>query len=324
MSPFEIARARQNTYFLFGQLLLRGVHPTTIDQLRRLPPLAQHLPDEIDIDQLAAQHQELFGFNLFPYEASFLGEDGQLGGPITEAVMSSYQGINFQQPTEDSSPDHIGVELMALSFLCAAEGDAWGDSKPLIAKQIQQREKGFVSTHIGRWLPALTVAVEGFDIPLYRAGLDLLLGFLEDHLVDLGQARPQPKRILPLPPSLADDKTDLKQIARYILLPVHSGLFISRHSIQTLGRQLDIPRGFGNREQLLLNLFKSAAYLDEIPSLMQALKTWIEAWEMRYEALSAKFPTVVALEPSWPQKVSQTKAFLQEMQAGFEKLVRDE
>ena len=130
MNPQEKAQARANAYALLSDLLLNGVTNENWSTVQQIESLAKALPKSIDKDQSGASHYELFGLNLFPYESAFLGDDGMLGGEVSESVTHLNQALGVPLETAVSEPDHIGWELYALAFLCGAEADAWEDQLP--------------------------------------------------------------------------------------------------------------------------------------------------------------------------------------------------
>ena len=92
----EEALARSRLYSLFRALYSNGVTGDLLPIIQAVPELAVHLPTPVDEDSLAAAHQTLFGFNLFPYESIFLSSTGELGGEDSEAVSMAYRAVGYQ------------------------------------------------------------------------------------------------------------------------------------------------------------------------------------------------------------------------------------
>src|SRR6266705_1585212 len=91
--------------------------PATPELLRALgvlcePPEPTHariaealcLPGRID----AADHTELFGFQLVPYASVYLGAEGMLGGEAADRVAGFWRALRLTPPPE---PDHLAALL---------------------------------------------------------------------------------------------------------------------------------------------------------------------------------------------------------------------
>ena len=114
---------------------MQGLTAVSLPYLQTIPDVAAVLPADFDEDQAAADHYQLFGFNVFPYQSIFLDPAGLLGGSITDEVVRSYSQAGLSvgpagNQATDESPDHLGYELRLMAFLCAAEADAWRDGLP--------------------------------------------------------------------------------------------------------------------------------------------------------------------------------------------------
>ena len=54
-----------------------------------------------------------------------------------------------------ASPDHLGSELRVMSILCFSQMQAWRSGDELEARNVLQRELGFLDDHLLPWIPAL-------------------------------------------------------------------------------------------------------------------------------------------------------------------------
>src|SRR6266536_3843482 len=113
------------------------------------PPKAAHvaiaealrLPGRID----AADHTELFGFQLVPYASVYLGAEGMLGGEAADRVAGFWRALRLAPPPE---PDH----LAALLGLYAALGEAERDERAA-ARRLLWREsrRALLWEHLLTW-----------------------------------------------------------------------------------------------------------------------------------------------------------------------------
>lgn len=310
MTPTQLAHARHNAYRLLSQLLLHGFTPALLPQVMAVAELANAQPVPFDPDEAAADHQQLFGFNLFPYESVFRHPSGLLGGPVTEAVAQTYRQYPFSPPAA-AAPDHIGVQLAFLAFLCAASASGAETDSP----QAQTAQRHFLQTRLLPWLPPLVVSLRRQPLPFYQAVGDLLLELAADHACALGiETAPGDDGVAaPPPPLLADDKTSLRDIARFLLTPSYSGLWLSREDISCLARQRDLPRGFGEREQMLLNVLRAAAQYDALVLFLTDLHRYREGWQAAYQELTVHYPTLASFIAPWQARCDNAGTLLSQI-----------
>lgn len=318
LAPAELAWARHHSYLLASRLFLDGLTTDLLPTLSQIAAFAAYLPSIFDVDEAAATHYELFGLNIFPYEAVFLesstgGSAIQLGGPATQRVERHLQQANYPLPSGDVSPDHVGHELGLLAHLSAAEAGAWKAGRDEKARRIQLRQRDFLQAHLLRWLPALIQAINEHGQPFYIALSDLALQLVQDHALAL----PLSETVAPFlqnnpAPSLQDEKTGLRRIARYLSTPSHSGIYLSRKAIGATARNLGLPRGFGGREQMLENLFRAAVQYDSLRPLLGTLDDNVLRWQDAYQQVFVA--DLQGYVQPWLARVTATHALLHEMQ----------
>ena len=152
-SLYELALARSHGYDFLGHLWLHGVTLDVVDMVAQIPELSPALDAApADFDDLAATHQQILGFDVFPFQSIFLDPSGLLGGAQTDRVLHAYAAAGFDFATADTAGDHIGHQLAFLAFLCGAEADAWEDGLPATAQAMQSRQTGFMRDHLLRWI----------------------------------------------------------------------------------------------------------------------------------------------------------------------------
>jgi TorA maturation chaperone TorD len=336
LAAAELALARSRSYALLADLFLQGLTAGTLPYLQAIPEIAAVLPPDFDQDEAAADHYQLFGFNVFPYQSIFLHPAGLLGGPITDEVVRSYNQAGFAtgpagSQAADESPDHLGYELRLMTFLCAAEADAWDDGLPFVVTALAVTQRAFLDQHLLQWLPPFVLAVEQQDQPLYgrlaRLTLELAAGHRQSLAGPIGPSAALPPErdcpfvvtalAVPVPDLLADEKTGLREIAAYLLTPPHSGLYLSREDIGRLARAHHLPRGFGDRSQILLNLLRAAADYDTIGEVLADLAKLAERWTAGYgqmaESSDAPASTLHLVARDWQATAARTASLLEEM-----------
>jgi len=324
LTPASAALARERTYRLCGRLFLRGLSRSLLPVVRAVPGLAEaaaerYAPeDEMDLDAAAADHHHLFRLNLFPYQSIFLDPSGLLGGAESNRVRRSYEQSGYAVE-DDAGPDHVGHELRFLAFLCGAERDAWEDGEEAAARRMCQRQRDFLQDHLLPWVFPFAHAVRGQGQRFYGALADLTVGLVYDHALALGRAGGLPEADeghLPDPPPLLEEsETGLKEIASYLVTPPYAGLFLTRDAIGRLGRELEIPRGFGDRQQMLVNLMRSAAQYGAFPALMQALQDLAGEWRAAYGRQQEEMPELAPFCRPWQTRAEETARLLVEIQS---------
>lgn len=312
LTPAQVAQARHHSYHLFSQLYKGGATAVSLATLQAIPTLAAALPSPFDADEAAAIHYRLFEHALHPYESFFLDSSGLLGGPVTEAVTRHYAQIGFSAETDGIAADHIGQELAALAFLCAAEAQAHTRQDATAVARHRQQQADFLHQHLLPWLPPLVLATRQQAAGFYTAVADLTLALLADHAADL--ALPAPTFTLnPVPGWLAHDQASLGDIAQFWVTPVWSGLVLGREDVARLARQLNLPRGFGSRQQMMHNLLRTAGQYDQIPALLQSLAWLLETWAVSYRQQRQQQAALADHTAVWLARLDDAASLLQQL-----------
>jgi putative dimethyl sulfoxide reductase chaperone len=322
MKPVAVALARHHTYTLLGRLYTDGLTTELLPYARELLGETAVAPYAIrntqyDPNEAAATHHTLFRFNIFPYQSIFRDASGLLGGAESERVRAAYRESGF----ETAEPDHIASELRFLAFLCAAEAEARQDGLAEAVAQCQTRQANFLRDHLLTWLPPFIIALEQNSHPFYAALATLTLDFVADHAATVGAtivvaqdtvAQDAPGQAQG--PPLQDAKTGLKDIARYLITPPQSGLYLSRDAIGELARAHDLPRGFGGRQQMLSNLLYTAVQYDSLNEMLGELTAVVHQWRSGYTKLEGQYPHLIPCLTPWQTRLGQTVELLQHIQ----------
>jgi TorA maturation chaperone TorD len=281
------------------------------------------LDDPFDADEAAADHHHLFGFNVHPYQSYFLDPAGLLGGLVTEGVAQTYSRLGFRPGTTGESVDHIGYELALLSFLCAAEAEALADGRSEFGRQMGDYQLSFMAEHLLPWIGPLTLAVGQQGQGFYEVAARVTLDLASEHAAELAARRNQALenggKMAPAPDILADEGTGLREIAEFLLTPAYSGIYLGRDDIGRLARRQSIPRGFGDRRQLLLNLFRSAANYDALGDVIGGLQAVVDKWLAGYDEMMTQRGIGLFII-DWRTRADGTAALLGQMHGRMDAL----
>ncbi|MBI4753931.1 MAG: molecular chaperone TorD family protein [Betaproteobacteria bacterium] len=134
-------------------------------------------------NEVVAEHTRLFVLpsGVVPHESYYLDENRRVGGHVTVAVERYYKAA-AAQPTRArlELPDHMGVELEFMGFLCDIEAQLWQAANREGLEQCIAFQRGFLDTHLLRWHQALCQRiVDESPLDLYRALARLTVDFLE-------------------------------------------------------------------------------------------------------------------------------------------------
>lgn len=314
MNRVQLAQARSNSYTLFGRLFLEGITAELLPYVQAVPLLAADLPTPVDLDEAAAEHHTLFSFNVLPYATLFVTADGILGGSVTNQMQQLYRQIGFVPDPATVAADHLGHQLTFLAHLSASEVEAV-QNLPSTASIWSKRQAVFLNEHLLPWLLPCLVGVERAGSPFYASVARLTSSLLLSHQNDLAplDVAARAVKIDSDTPSLSileDERTSLRDIAHFLMTPCQSGLFLSSQTVGDIARQLELPRGFGNREQIFLNLMRTAVQYEALSLLLTRLNGIINEWEASYAAIVKEFPLADPFLRPWHERLNQTQQLL--------------
>lgn len=114
-----------------------------------------------DLTQVEGEWIKLFGVSrtafCYPYEGAMV--EPQLVGVLQAGLAQEYAEAGLAVLPDDL-PDHVGVELEFMSFLCGLEGEAMKRGQEDVRERIVQRQHRFLAEHLCKWLPGLTERVQ--------------------------------------------------------------------------------------------------------------------------------------------------------------------
>lgn len=222
----------------------------------------------------AGEHTEVFGFQLYPYASVYAGAEGLLGGEARDRVAGFWRALGAMVPAE---PDH----LAALLGLHAALGDGAGE-------RARHARHALLWEHLLSWLPAWLARLDELAPPSYAGWGSLLRDALVAEAHELGPPAVRPLHLRLAPPP---DGVDA------LLVPVQSGVVITRADLARAARQLGLGMRHGERRFILDALLAQdpAAVLDwlareadrQAAVLRAAPVSWrpaVEHWASRAES----------------------------------------
>lgn len=140
-----------------------------------------------DHEGLDQEFQDLFMVPLeryvTPYESVYR-DQRQVGDKVVRGLLAGSSALAVKQLYRDAGadvsedfkdfPDHIGLELACMEFLCGEEALAWEQQDLEKAKKMRGFQKRLLHEHLLQWVPALCARIrENAPGPFYRgvAGL---------------------------------------------------------------------------------------------------------------------------------------------------------
>lgn len=196
----------------------------------------------------AAEHTDLFGFQLYPYASVYLGSEGMLGGEARDRIAGFWSAIGELPPAE---PDHLTVLLALLATIHEREREIADEPGKRILRHARH---AFFWEHIGSWVFAYLGHAREIGSPFYRAWADTLHRALIDEATALGHARELPLHLRAAPGLPAPDETTAARFADTLLAPVRSGIILTRADLARLAEDLGVGVRMGERRTALQQL----------------------------------------------------------------------
>lgn len=203
LDELTIAEERENAYGFLAGLCLKPPSDSLIEQikdgsiltlfrddsgLRSYDEMARFVREASDMenisDELAAEHTSIFVLpsSHLPHEAVYLDKEKRLGGRVTISVSQFYEkaGADILESSIDM-PDHIGMELEFLGFLCRLERELRKNADHTALNDCIRLQKEFLDEHLLKWAYQCCEkigekAIYGF----YKAVACLITEFMKD------------------------------------------------------------------------------------------------------------------------------------------------
>ena len=147
----------------------------------------------------AAEHTDLFAFQLVPYAAAYLNEDGMLGGEVRDRIAGFRAALGYPAVRE---PDALAELLLLAAHL--AERVAT-ESEPARRVLLERARVALLWEHVAPWVFAYAERAAIVGAPFYRTWAELLAAAVAVALGDDALAH-LPVHLEQLPP--LDDPTE--------------------------------------------------------------------------------------------------------------------
>lgn len=133
--------------------------------------------------EIVAEHTRLFTLpsGVVPHESYYADENQRVGGHVTAAVKQYYDDAVAELTGACLElPDHIGVELEFMQFLCDIEKQFWTEPNEDGLRRCLDFQSGFLAEHLLRWHRGLCQKIQSeTSLDIYRALATLTIEFLE-------------------------------------------------------------------------------------------------------------------------------------------------
>ena len=303
-----------------GQLLLEGPTPMLLAMISPEERLRQAFPfTATSVDEEAAVFHQLFSYDVHPYASVMMDDEGRVGGRVSAAIHHFYQKAGYAPDLRSEPADHLGHALGFLGYLDREEADAAADEA--LTGDIQRARTVFVDQIMRWWWPPLMVALQRAGREPYASMTNWLTALLVDMVDGLSAAVSTDTPPFPSAPQpLEDPKVGLRDLAAHLLVPVYTGVVLTRQDIRRLAHRFEAPSGFGTTTDQLENLLRSAFRFDTGDALLSALHQWLDEAEREYAALGVqvRFRAPVHF---WQERVRGTRALLATITSALEHLV---
>ena len=303
--------ARQRAYALLGAMLLEGLDASRLALVRALPGLAEELTaftDHDGLEALAAEHQSLFGHEVFPFAGVFMGAEGLVGeGAPASVLRAAHEVLGIACPDEPG-PDHLGQALRLLGTLVDAELEARAHRDAHDVRTLVHWQRRVLDEALLPWMPPLWAAIGGQPASVWTRAVELAVGVLARHGSELGGSLPLASGpqlgVAPEVEAMLDDpSTGLGAVARALVTPSRSGVYLARRDLGVLARRSGVPQGLGSRQSMLERLLWVAAEHRELPHLLDELRQLLQARDDAYAGLAAE-PGLAPHVSAWRRRLA--------------------
>jgi TorA maturation chaperone TorD len=196
----DLALARKNMYGFLSHIFLSEPTEEIVDTLGN-PAFLSNLSEmefngalgyfksfseslNGNIDGLGREYSRLFiipdkKYYVTPYESVYL--TGLLSQAPTVQVKRIYDKNGLEISSDfDDFPDHIGIELEYMHYLCKREAESWGSNDEENIIKYLNDEKEFLEKHLGVWVENLSEKIlKNSENDFYKGVAELLTAFIE-------------------------------------------------------------------------------------------------------------------------------------------------
>jgi hypothetical protein len=262
-------------------------------------------------------HAEVFLHQLPPFMSIFVSATQYPDLTIREQIVRRYKsyGVDGLMQSNSSVADHIGALLNAFTALIEQQVDALEQGDEPGAKKIGQRSQQLLRESILPWLPPFYLALTEVSPGFYAQWLEMFL------------LRIQTEGMLPKPglqrsfvkpfDAISDPETGMRQIREWLLVPSRCGVYLTPKMLRQMGSILELPSGFGRREEMLDNLLRSAGEYDKLDEILALLVDHFADCGDLYEQLMIGFPGLSPYIKPWLEATDQSIESLTKMEEAY-------
>ncbi len=166
-----------------GGLAPEGVSPMAAAAEALTQSFRRAASDGLPEAELVAEHTRLFTLpsGVVPHESYYADKNQRVGGHVTAGVMRYYDAAAAKLTGACLElPDHIGVELEFMQFLCDIEKQFWQEPNEDGLRRCLDFQNGFLADHLLCWHRELCEKIlNETSLDIYRALATLTIEFLE-------------------------------------------------------------------------------------------------------------------------------------------------
>jgi TorA maturation chaperone TorD len=249
--------------------LLRSLAALAEPPGRETPGIAEVLG--LGAPREAADYDDLFLFQLYPYASVYLGPEGMLGGEARDRIAGFWRILEQTPPPES---DHLALVLALYARLCDLEAEA-ADAES--ASRWRHLRTTFLWEHIVSWVPVYLEKLQELASPFYRDWGDLLRDVLLQEVTELGHPDILPLHLREAPALLDPTAEGGEAWLDSLLSPVRSGILLVRSDLVRAGRELQLATRVAERRYALKALLGQ-----EPQSTLDWLATEATTWQDRH------------------------------------------
>jgi hypothetical protein len=201
----------------------------------------------------AAQHTDLFGFQLYPYASVYLGAEGMLGGEARDRITGFWGAIGELPPAE---PDHLTVLLAQLAAIHEREHEVGDEPGRRILRHARQ---AFFREHIASWIFAFLARAREIAPPYYRSWAETVHAALTEEAHAFGPSADLPSHLRHAPSITDADAGSPARLAGALLAPVRSGMILTRGDLARSASDVGVGARMGERRRTLEQMFAADA-----------------------------------------------------------------
>lgn len=273
----EQAATRARLAAILGRLVLSEPGPDLAPLVAAVPQVARLATGD---RALAADYERLLLREVPVYESVFVDGDGQRGGSSAAAVVGAYEAVGFDESTSwrVAGPDHIGLELRCYAGLCAEEAAGWESDQPDRAVRAVESARGFLASHLGVWGEVAMEAVRR------RAGAspygEVAVAISSFLAAEADRMRPNPDHpgLLAVEVESPPRRMGPARLARWLLAPACSGVYLDADDLGAAARSLGIPWRPSDPRSRFRQAVEDASDGGDVGALLAALRPAVERW----------------------------------------------